>query len=80
MFVNFAKKIVSSCGRKKCLCCQKSIELALKIPLDKNDENNINFEFNKLHESYRGCKGSYKVMVNNLEWDYDTWDDMYKWK
>ena len=68
--------ILKSCGRKRCLCSQKSIELALKLPISVEDEYNIENDMRILKKSYKGCRGSYFVMKENLEWDYETWDEI----
>ena len=69
-------QILKSCGRKRCLCSNKSIELVLYLPI--NHEQNINIldTYRKLEKSHTSCYGSYQVMKNNLEWKWEKWDDM----
>jgi len=69
-FIMFLK----SCGRKRCLCRNKSIELAL-IPIDHYHEGVLD-TYRKLEKSHTSCYGSYQVMKNNLEWKWKKWDDM----
>ena len=52
--------LMRSCGRKVCVCRNDLINLHLRYPLNHN-------KINQIKKDKKGCSGSYKVMLNNLE-------------
>lgn len=57
--------MISSCGRKICVCRTKLFNLYMKYP--KLPTKTWTDEIKKMKAIKSRCSGSYAVMVNNLE-------------
>ena len=55
------------CGRRLCTCVSELLPLYVNIPLNEKERQLNSTKIEKIKKSYKGCYGSYKVMVANLE-------------
>ncbi len=55
------------CGRKLCVCIQEILPLYTRIPLTETEEKTTLEQIKNKKKWYKGCYGSYKVMLSNLE-------------
>lgn len=55
------------CGRKVCSCQKELWALRVQIPLERKEHIDLQKKIQSTEKQYKGCYGSYKVMVANLE-------------
>jgi len=59
--------LYKACGRKKCICQKELWKLRLQLPLNFDDQMQLNNKIESKIKEYKGCFGSYQVMKDNLE-------------
>lgn len=55
------------CGRRLCTCVREILPLYVHLPLNEKERQLNASKIEKMKKNYKGCYGSYKVMVANLE-------------